>query len=92
MGAVLIITIVGDVWRSFTAGNSGAKRGDFVGHRSVLVMPTVSALIWKNFSHPVYRLVAFVLQKVGLHPVDWLAISTISVIIIVAWSGSPLPS
>jgi len=55
------------------------------------VMPTVSALIWKNFiMHPVYGLVAFVLQKLGLHPIDWFGdLPLISVIIIIAWEWLP---
>src|ERR1700736_827426 len=55
------------------------------------VMPTVSALIWKNFiMHPVYGLVAFVLQKLGLHAIDWFGdFPLASVIIIIAWEWLP---
>jgi sorbitol/mannitol transport system permease protein len=55
------------------------------------VMPTVSALIWKNFIlHPDYGLVAFVLQKFGLHPIAWFTdYPLLSIIIIVAWEWLP---
>jgi len=55
------------------------------------VMPTVSALIWKNFIfHPDYGLIAFVLQKFGLHPIAWFTdFPLFSIIIIVAWEWLP---
>jgi sorbitol/mannitol transport system permease protein len=55
------------------------------------VMPTVSALIWKNFiMHPVYGLIAFVMQKIGLHGIDWFGDHPlISVIIITSWEWLP---
>jgi len=55
------------------------------------VMPTVSALIWKNFiMHPVYGLIAFVLHKLGLPAVDWFGeYPLLSIIIIVAWEWLP---
>jgi len=55
------------------------------------VMPTVSALIWKNFiMHPVYGLIAFVLHKVGLPAIDWFGdYPLISVIIIISWEWLP---
>ena len=58
------------------------------------VMPTVSALIWKNmFMNPVYGLLAHAARAIGLQPVDFLADAPLlSVIIIVAWQWLPFAS
>lgn len=55
------------------------------------VMPTVSALVWKNmFMNPVYGLFAWIARGLGLQPVDWLAdIPLLSIVIIVAWQWLP---
>jgi sorbitol/mannitol transport system permease protein len=55
------------------------------------IMPTVSALVWKNLMmHPVYGFFAHIWRMVGLTPVDWFAsIPLISVGIIVSWQWLP---
>jgi sorbitol/mannitol transport system permease protein len=55
------------------------------------VMPTVSALVWKNLlMHPIYGLFAFLQELVGLTPFDWFAKAPVlSVAIIVAWQWLP---
>ncbi|WP_274425682.1 carbohydrate ABC transporter permease [Chelativorans sp. YIM 93263] len=55
------------------------------------VMPTVSALVWKNmFMNPVYGLFAMVARFFGLEPVDWFAeVPLFSIIMIVAWQWLP---
>lgn len=55
------------------------------------VMPTVSALVWKNMIlHPVYGLAARVSGAVGLEPVDWLGTHPmLSLILIVSWEWLP---
>jgi sorbitol/mannitol transport system permease protein len=55
------------------------------------VMPTVSALVWKNMlMHPVYGLFAWVARNLGLEPIDWLAtVPLLSVTLIVAWQWLP---
>lgn len=55
------------------------------------VMPTVSALVWKNMlMHPVYGLFAWVARNLGLQPVDWLAdLPLLSITLIVAWQWLP---
>ncbi len=55
------------------------------------VMPTVSALVWKNMLlHPVNGLVAFLMHSVGLKAVDWFgAWPMTSIIIIVSWQWLP---
>jgi sorbitol/mannitol transport system permease protein len=55
------------------------------------VMPTVSALVWKNmFFNPVNGLFAWLAKSVGLQPYDFLSQSPmLSIIIIVAWQWLP---
>jgi sorbitol/mannitol transport system permease protein len=55
------------------------------------VMPTVSALIWKNLlMHPVNGLFAFLAHAVGLPAVDWFTnLPMASIVIIVAWQWIP---
>lgn len=55
------------------------------------VMPTVSALVWKNLlMHPVNGLIAFITKSLGLGVVDWLGnFPLLSVGIIVAWQWIP---
>ncbi len=55
------------------------------------VMPTVSALVWKNMlMHPVNGLFAWIAQSVGMEPVDWFAeLPLFSIIVIVAWGWLP---
>ena len=55
------------------------------------VMPTVSALVWKNLMmHPIYGVFGAVSRGVGLTPVDWFAdYPMLSVILIVSWQWLP---
>ncbi len=55
------------------------------------VMPTVSALVWKNmFMDPVNGLLAHLLEFVGLTPVEWLSQAPMtSIIMIVSWQWLP---
>ncbi|QHQ34362.1 carbohydrate ABC transporter permease [Algicella marina] len=55
------------------------------------VMPTVSALVWKNmFMDPVNGLFAHLWQFFGLTPVEWLSQASLtSIIMIVSWQWLP---
>ncbi|WP_120995287.1 carbohydrate ABC transporter permease [Stutzerimonas urumqiensis] len=55
------------------------------------IMPTVSALIWKNLIfHPVSGVLAALWKFFGAQPVDWLAQHPMaSIVIIVAWQWLP---
>ncbi len=55
------------------------------------VMPTVSALVWKNLMmHPIYGVLGSLARGVGLTPVDWFAdYPMLSVIVIVSWQWLP---
>jgi sorbitol/mannitol transport system permease protein len=55
------------------------------------VMPTVSALVWKNLlMHPVNGLFASFAGLLGLPPVDWFAnLPLTSIVLIVSWEWVP---
>lgn len=55
------------------------------------VMPTVSALVWKNLMmHPIYGVFGALARSVGMQPVDWFAeFPLASVIAIVSWEWLP---
>lgn len=55
------------------------------------VMPTVSALLWKNLMlHPIYGVYSSIMRAVGLQPIDWLAHYPMqTVMMIVAWEWLP---
>lgn len=55
------------------------------------VMPTVSALVWKNmFMDPNYGLLAYLWEFFGAQPVEWLSQASLtSIIIIVSWQWLP---
>jgi len=55
------------------------------------VMPTVSALVWKNLlMNPVSGLLAWIMKSVGLTSIDWFAQAPLTaVIIMVAWQWLP---
>ncbi len=55
------------------------------------VMPTVSALVWKNLlMHPVSGLFAWIAQIFGATPIDWFTdMPLFSIILIVSWQWLP---
>ena len=55
------------------------------------VMPTVSALIWKNLlMHPVNGIISYLMRTIGLQPIDWFSDAPLTaIIIIVAWQWLP---
>nr|WP_254018533.1 sugar ABC transporter permease [Mesorhizobium escarrei] len=55
------------------------------------VMPTVSALIWKNLlMHPVYGLFAWLSRSFGMQPIDWFTNHPMTaIIIIISWQWIP---
>jgi len=55
------------------------------------VMPTVSALVWKNLlMHPVNGLFGYLARVVGMQPIDWFADFPLgAIIIMVAWQWLP---
>src|SRR6267143_929616 len=55
------------------------------------VMPTVSALVWKNLlMHPVSGLFAWIATSLGFRAIDWFAqVPMLAIILIVAWQWLP---
>lgn len=93
VGAVLLITVVLGVLISVLVD------ADFWGKGIVrvmlispfFIMPTVSALVWKNLlMHPVSGVFAAIWRFFGAQPVDWFThYPLLSIIIIVAWRWLP---
>ena len=93
VGGVLLITIFGGVGLGLLLNlpfwGQGIVRILVIA--PFFVMPTVSALVWKNmFMNPVNGLFAHAAKFLGLAPIDFLAHAPLfSVIIIVAWQWLP---
>jgi sorbitol/mannitol transport system permease protein len=93
VGSVLVITVVGGILLSVLLDQPIFGRGivRLMVIAPFFIMPTVSALIWKNLlMHPVSGMFAWLAKLVGLQPIDWFAeIPLFSVILIVAWQWLP---
>ncbi len=92
-GSVLIITVVLGTLFAVLYNQEFFGRG--IARLLVIapffVMPTVSALIWKNMMmHPVYGFLSWLQSSVGLTPIDWFThYPMLSIIIIVSWQWVP---
>ncbi|WP_224242381.1 carbohydrate ABC transporter permease [Hyalangium gracile] len=93
VGSVLVITVVGGVLISVLVDASFPGQGivRILLISPFFVMPTVSALVWKNLlMNPVSGLFAWVSQLFGMTPVNWFADwPLLSIILIVAWEWLP---
>jgi sorbitol/mannitol transport system permease protein len=93
IGSVLIITVVGGVLMAILFDRKFLGQGiaRLLAIAPFFVMPTVSALIWKNMMlHPVYGLVAEGMRGLGMQPIDWFATYPLAaIIVIVAWQWLP---
>ncbi|WP_244285534.1 MULTISPECIES: carbohydrate ABC transporter permease [Caballeronia] len=93
IGSVLAITVIGGVLLAvlFDRKFIGQGIARLLVIAPFFVMPTVSALIWKNMIlHPVYGLVASLMRTLGMQPIDWFAeFPLFAVIVIVAWQWLP---
>jgi sorbitol/mannitol transport system permease protein len=93
VGGVLLITIVGGVLLALLLDQPVFGQGivRLLVIAPFFVMPTVSALVWKNMlMHPVNGLFAWIADVFGVQPVDWFAqIPLLSIIFIVAWQWLP---
>ena len=93
VGSVLVITIVLGIFVAMLM-NLPIWGRNFVRLMVIapfFVMPTVSALVWKNLlMHPVSGLFAWIMTSVGLEPIDWFAnYPMLAIILIVAWQWLP---
>jgi sorbitol/mannitol transport system permease protein len=91
--AVLIVTVCGGTLLAvlFNQNFPGRTVARVLAISPFFVMPTVSALIWKNLlMHPIYGVFGAVARAFGLQPVDWFAqFPLASVIGIVSWEWIP---
>jgi len=93
VGGVLLITIVFGVILALLLDQPMWGQGPvrILVIAPFFVMPTVSALVWKNmFMDPVNGLFAHLWKFFGAEPVQWLSQSSIeSIIMIVSWQWLP---
>ncbi len=93
VGWVLAISVVGGTLLALLLDQAFYGRG-FVRIMMIapfLVMPTVSALVWKNMMlNPVSGFFAYISKSLGLQPIDWFAhYPMTAVVIMVAWQWVP---
>jgi sorbitol/mannitol transport system permease protein len=93
ISAVLIISVVGGVFLALLLDQQiyGRNIVRLLMIAPFFVMPTVSALVWKNMMmNPVSGLLAWLFQLLGLEPIDWFAqIPMTAIVIMVAWQWLP---
>jgi sorbitol/mannitol transport system permease protein len=93
VGAVLVLTVGGGILLALLLDQPFLGRGivRLMVIAPFFVMPTVSALIWKNLlMHPVSGLLAWLAKLVGLQPIDWFAEAPLTAVsLIVAWQWLP---
>ncbi|WP_299822320.1 sugar ABC transporter permease [uncultured Jannaschia sp.] len=93
VGGVLLITVIGGVLLALLLDQEMFLPGIWriLVIAPFFVMPTVSALVWKNmFMNPVNGLFAHLFTAIGLQPFDFLSTAPLASIIgIVAWQWLP---
>src|SRR4029079_10436980 len=93
VGVVLLITLIGGALIALVIDQPLWGQGivRLMVIAPFFVMPTVSALVWKNmFMHPVSGLFAWIMKSVGLQPIDWFAQYPLTaVVIMVSWQWRP---
>lgn len=93
VGGVLVITVGGGILLALLLDQPIRGQGvvRILMIAPFFIMPTVSALVWKNmFMNPVNGLFAWLAKAVGAQPIDFLAqYPLMSIILIVAWQWLP---
>ncbi len=93
IGSVLVITLVLGTLMAvlYERRFFGRNAATLLAIAPFFIMPTVSALLWKNMMlHPVYGLAAKAFTAVGLTPVDWFGrFPMLSIILILSWEWLP---
>ena len=93
VGAVLAISVVGGVLLALLLDQPFFGQGivRLMVIAPFFVMPTVSALVWKNLlMHPVSGFFAWIAKSLGLQPIDWFANAPLTAVsLIVAWQWLP---
>lgn len=93
VGGVLLVTILLGVPLALLLDQPVIGRGivRLMVIAPFFVMPTVSALIWKNLlMHPVSGFLSWLAVSVGLEPIDWFTnIPLTAIIVIISWQWLP---
>ena len=93
VGGILVITVIGGIFLAMLLDQPMWGQGvvRILVIAPFFVMPTVSALVWKNmFMDPVNGVLAHLWRFFGMAPHDWLSQSSLlSIIIIVSWQWLP---
>ncbi len=93
VGGVLVITVGGGTLLAvlYDQDFPGQSIARLLVIAPFFVMPTVSALLWKNLMlHPIYGVVSWVLNITGIGAIDWFARAPLVTIIgIVSWEWLP---
>ena len=93
LGGILLITVVGAILLALLLDKPIWGQGivRILVIAPFFVMPTVSALVWKNmFMNPINGLLAHLWKFFGLQPIDWLSqMPLFSIITIVSWQWLP---
>ncbi|MCO6382646.1 MAG: sugar ABC transporter permease [Vannielia sp.] len=93
VGGILLITVIGGVLLALLLDQPIWGQGivRILVIAPFFVMPTVSALVWKNmFMNPVNGLFAYLWKFFGATPIDWLSeMPLFSIIWIVSWQWLP---
>ena len=93
VGGILTVTIVGGIALAILLDQPMWGRGivRILVISPFFIMPTVSALVWKNmFMNPVNGLFAHAANALGLQPFDFLGVAPLfSIMLMVAWQWLP---
>ena len=93
VGGILLITVIGGIFLAMLLDQPIWGRGivRLLVIAPFFVMPTVSALVWKNmFMNPVNGLLAHLWEFFGAEPISWLTEAPLfSIIVIVSWMWLP---
>jgi sorbitol/mannitol transport system permease protein len=93
VGAVLVITVVLGVLVALLMDQAviGLTLVRLLVIAPFFVMPTVSALVWKNLlMHPVSGFFAWIATSLGLQPIDWFTdYPLMAIILIISWEWLP---
>ncbi|NDV01600.1 carbohydrate ABC transporter permease [Pseudoroseicyclus tamaricis] len=93
VGGILAITVIGGILLAILLDQPMWGQGivRILVIAPFFVMPTVSALVWKNmFMDPVNGVLAHLWRAFGMAPVDWLSQAPLfSIILIVSWQWLP---
>lgn len=91
--SVIAITVIGGALLAwlFEEDFPGCKIARLLIIAPFFVMPTVSALLWKNLMlHPIYGLMAFPLRTMGVGPIDWFGqMPMLAIVLILSWEWLP---